>query len=99
MKVKLMNTLIPGIKKAIESDRIILSEMLKECDTVMPVIKSAHYLDASIVDRAQAQYDSKIDGRRQSIERMEENLMKMEKKAGEKEWILLKLSGKTAGAA
>lgn len=71
------NSLISGIRKAIENCGIIENDMVEERDKVLPVLNGAHYLNASTLHLVERQYNEKIENANQEIEDMQTHLKEL----------------------
>lgn len=72
------DSLIPGIRKAIENCSIDAKKMESECSEVMKVLIGARYLNASTLHLVERQYNDKISNVRQEITDMQTHIKELE---------------------
>ena len=71
------NSLISGIRKAIENCEIAESNMIKERDKVLPILRGARHLNASTFHLVERQYNEKIENAHQEIEDIQAHLKEL----------------------
>lgn len=72
-----MNSLVPGIRRAIENCEAMESKMLDERNALLPALERARYLNASTIHLVEYQYNQKIGNTRQEIAEMREHLKEL----------------------
>lgn len=72
------NSLIPGIRRAIQSDKSILYDTRAERDYIMPILRGTRFIGRATIDVIDRQYADKINKLEDEIIDMGTHLVELE---------------------